>query len=270
MACCELPPPVHRELEQQRRGGRTGIAIILRLVRAPRDDIHIPLLTCQYGVSWWTPHPTSGGPHDRHRDLRPPPTAACSAPAISSRLGNYAPVADELTEYDLAVEGAIPAELDGWYLRNGPNPRTGDRPLVHRRRHDPRRPHRGRPRQVVPQPLGAHRQLRRGLPALQRRRHPQPARQRRQHPRRQPRGQDAGAGRVVAALRDHQRPGDRRRLRLRRQARRLDDRAPEDLPDHRRAALLRLRQHLRAARHLSPRRRQRRAGRSTGRSTSRR
>jgi len=38
--------------------------------------------------------------------------------------GNYAPVADELTEYNLPVEGAIPAELDGWYLRNGPNPRT--------------------------------------------------------------------------------------------------------------------------------------------------
>jgi carotenoid cleavage dioxygenase len=37
--------------------------------------------------------------------------------------GNYAPVADELTEFDLPVEGTIPAELDGWYLRNGPNPR---------------------------------------------------------------------------------------------------------------------------------------------------
>jgi carotenoid cleavage dioxygenase len=36
---------------------------------------------------------------------------------------NYAPVADELSEFDLPVEGAIPAELDGWYLRNGPNPR---------------------------------------------------------------------------------------------------------------------------------------------------
>ena len=36
---------------------------------------------------------------------------------------NYAPVADELTEFDLPVEGSIPAELDGWYLRNGPNPR---------------------------------------------------------------------------------------------------------------------------------------------------
>ena len=36
---------------------------------------------------------------------------------------NYAPVTDELTEFDLPVEGAIPAELNGWYLRNGPNPR---------------------------------------------------------------------------------------------------------------------------------------------------
>jgi carotenoid cleavage dioxygenase-like enzyme len=36
---------------------------------------------------------------------------------------NYAPVTDELTEFDLPVEGAVPAELDGWYLRNGPNPR---------------------------------------------------------------------------------------------------------------------------------------------------
>ena len=38
--------------------------------------------------------------------------------------GNYAPVPDELTEYDLPVQGTIPAGLDGWYLRNGSNPRT--------------------------------------------------------------------------------------------------------------------------------------------------
>jgi carotenoid cleavage dioxygenase-like enzyme len=36
--------------------------------------------------------------------------------------GNYAPVTDELTAYDLPVTGAIPPELTGWYLRNGPNP----------------------------------------------------------------------------------------------------------------------------------------------------
>jgi carotenoid cleavage dioxygenase-like enzyme len=41
------------------------------------------------------------------------------------RTGNYTPVPDELTAFDLPVEGRIPAELNGWYLRNGPNARTG-------------------------------------------------------------------------------------------------------------------------------------------------
>lgn len=36
--------------------------------------------------------------------------------------GNYAPVTEELTAYELPVTGAIPPELAGWYLRNGPNP----------------------------------------------------------------------------------------------------------------------------------------------------
>lgn len=36
---------------------------------------------------------------------------------------NYAPVTERLTEFDLPVDGAIPAELNGWYVRNGPNPR---------------------------------------------------------------------------------------------------------------------------------------------------
>jgi carotenoid cleavage dioxygenase len=39
------------------------------------------------------------------------------------RTGNYTPVTDELTAFDLPVHGAIPPELNGWYLRNGPNPR---------------------------------------------------------------------------------------------------------------------------------------------------
>jgi carotenoid cleavage dioxygenase-like enzyme len=42
------------------------------------------------------------------------------------RTGNYAPVHDELTAFDLPVEGRIPDELNGWYLRNGPNPRSGE------------------------------------------------------------------------------------------------------------------------------------------------
>lgn len=40
------------------------------------------------------------------------------------RPGNYSPVPDELTAFDLTVEGSIPPELNGWYLRNGPNPRS--------------------------------------------------------------------------------------------------------------------------------------------------
>ena len=39
--------------------------------------------------------------------------------------GNYAPVTDEVTATDLAVEGSIPRELSGRYLRNGPNPKSG-------------------------------------------------------------------------------------------------------------------------------------------------
>jgi 8'-apo-carotenoid 13,14-cleaving dioxygenase len=36
--------------------------------------------------------------------------------------GNCAPVADELTAFDLPVTGTIPVELEGRWLRNGPNP----------------------------------------------------------------------------------------------------------------------------------------------------
>ena len=45
------------------------------------------------------------------------------APVGSRYLtGNYAPVADEVTAFDLTVHGTLPAELNGRYLRNGPNP----------------------------------------------------------------------------------------------------------------------------------------------------
>src|SRR6056297_1688773 len=36
--------------------------------------------------------------------------------------GNYAPVEQELTAFDLPVTGTIPADLEGRWLRNGPNP----------------------------------------------------------------------------------------------------------------------------------------------------
>jgi carotenoid cleavage dioxygenase len=42
--------------------------------------------------------------------------------------GNYAPVMEEVTATDLPVAGAIPPELRGVYMRNGPNPRSGESP----------------------------------------------------------------------------------------------------------------------------------------------
>ncbi len=36
--------------------------------------------------------------------------------------GNYGPVAEEITAFDLPVVGTLPPELSGRYLRNGPNP----------------------------------------------------------------------------------------------------------------------------------------------------
>jgi len=44
-------------------------------------------------------------------------------PAKSRFLeGPFAPVAEEVTAFDLRVTGRVPAELSGRYLRNGPNP----------------------------------------------------------------------------------------------------------------------------------------------------
>lgn len=46
--------------------------------------------------------------------------------------GNMAPVDAELTAFDLPVTGRIPAELEGRWLRNGPNPTGGpDAPAAH-------------------------------------------------------------------------------------------------------------------------------------------
>lgn len=39
--------------------------------------------------------------------------------------GNFAPVPDEITAFDLEVEGALPPELCGLYVRQAPNPITG-------------------------------------------------------------------------------------------------------------------------------------------------
>ncbi len=48
-----------------------------------------------------------------------------------SLQGNFAPVTEEVTAFDLPVTGRIPAELNGRYLRNGPNPLGLDDPATH-------------------------------------------------------------------------------------------------------------------------------------------
>ena len=39
--------------------------------------------------------------------------------------GNFAPITEERTVTDLKVEGGIPPELNGLYVRNGTNSSTG-------------------------------------------------------------------------------------------------------------------------------------------------
>ena len=57
-------------------------------------------------------------------DLRQPaPTRAADLPAGNPfLLGAFAPVADETSTDKLAVRGVLPSELNGTYVRNGPNP----------------------------------------------------------------------------------------------------------------------------------------------------
>ena len=50
--------------------------------------------------------------------------AAITPPAFWLE-GNYAPVFNETTAEDLHVEGQIPADLNGRYLRIGPDPKNG-------------------------------------------------------------------------------------------------------------------------------------------------
>ena len=45
--------------------------------------------------------------------------------------GPFAPVAEEVTAFDLPVTGQVPAGLNGRYLRNGPNPLGLDDPDYH-------------------------------------------------------------------------------------------------------------------------------------------
>ena len=46
--------------------------------------------------------------------------------AATHMAGYLAPVPDEIDAVDLPVDGALPPELTGRYLRNGPNPLPGE------------------------------------------------------------------------------------------------------------------------------------------------
>ncbi|MEZ5238915.1 MAG: carotenoid oxygenase family protein [Microthrixaceae bacterium] len=60
-------------------------------------------------------------------------TTSTGAPGVTSGTspGNFAPVAEEVTAFELPVEGELPAELSGRYLRNGPNPIEAVDPGTH-------------------------------------------------------------------------------------------------------------------------------------------
>jgi carotenoid cleavage dioxygenase-like enzyme len=58
--------------------------------------------------------------------------ALTDRPGVNLYLtGNYAPVTDEVTAFDLPVLGELPPDLNGRYLRNGPNPLGAVDPATH-------------------------------------------------------------------------------------------------------------------------------------------
>jgi carotenoid cleavage dioxygenase-like enzyme len=57
-----------------------------------------------------------------------PDVATLAEPVPFHLRGNYAPVPREVTAFELRVHGAIPRELSGLYVRNGPNPKAGPSP----------------------------------------------------------------------------------------------------------------------------------------------
>ena len=159
--------------------------------------------------------------------------------------GHLAPVPDEIDAVDLPVEGALPPELVGRLLRNGPNPLPGRavEALVRRPRHGARHPPRRWPGDVVPQPLGADEGAGRGRRAMTFR----PDGQRDRTVVEANTSVIAHAGRILALIESGfphvltPGAGDPGRQRLRRPADHRDDRAPQDRSGDRRTALLRLR-----------------------------
>ena len=76
------------------------------------------------------------GDGSRHRARSPSTTRATSSPPAAPTTvadpslpwwlrGDFAPVSREVEAFDLPVEGTLPHELAGLYVRNGSNPKTG-------------------------------------------------------------------------------------------------------------------------------------------------
>ncbi len=173
-----------------------------------------------------------------------------SAESASEQLpfhlqGNFAPVQEEKTALDLEVQGAIPPELRGLYLRNGPNPRSGESPhwffgdgMVHgvaladgkakwyRNRWVRTRPYLEGGESGDPDPT---------------RRQRGPHGRQGKHQYHWPRRSGPGPGGELVSHRDDTGARNRRALRLRRQAHHRHDRPPEALPGDGGDALLRLR-----------------------------
>lgn len=65
--------------------------------------------------------------------MSPTPDTSTESPATANPYleGNFAPVVDEVTAFDLPVIGELPAELNGRFLRNGPNPAGEVDPEMH-------------------------------------------------------------------------------------------------------------------------------------------
>ena len=166
--------------------------------------------------------------------------------------GNFAPVKRELDETALEVIGEIPRDLRGTYYRNGPNQAfepigryhwfDGDGMIHAIRLEDGRASYRNRwvESDGLKEEREAGQALYPGLLEIKPTEAPR-FKSHREHEHRRARGQAPRAGRELAA--DGAPPAharDDRSLRLRRQARRRDDRASEDGSRDRRDAFLRL------------------------------
>jgi carotenoid cleavage dioxygenase-like enzyme len=92
---------------------------LLRLALAGAASAGLaPLLGCS----------TGGGSASGTTTTTPPPAVPFDPDTPWWLQGGFAPVVEEVEAVDLEVDGALPPELSGLYVRNGSNPRTGVSP----------------------------------------------------------------------------------------------------------------------------------------------